>query len=571
MTLKEAYELRRHECLALQRENNKLTDAVAKLRKGVYSDPDKISHIKQIGALSRELNDKKKIIGRYQVLYEAEQKKVADLSYENAVLEEKNRMLQWQIDCLNGTSSDESRTAKEEADAKIKALSDEVARLTALLNRDGTNTGTPTSKTPIGKKKVIPNSREKSNRPKGGQPGHQKHSMAPFAEEELTETIPHELDACPDCGGSLTELREIPKDELDYEVKVVKKRHLFKEYICDNCGKMFRTKDSALKAENQYGASVQATALSLMNLGFVSISRTREFLCGIDPASVSVSEGYLAKLQKRYSDKLTAFVEDVRIACIGSPLLYWDDTVVFINASRACMRFYGNEHIALYTAHMKKDLKGILADNVLPRLPASATVMHDHNTINYRDEFLFRNVECLQHLERDLQKLIDISHHKWAASLKKLIQSTIHKRKQWIAAGKESFGEMERRTFMSQYNGLLESGYKEYFKDLNSYYSQEENALLNRLEKYRENYTEWIRDFSVPTTNNLSERSLRFVKCKDKISGQFQNEEHAQYFANLRTYIETCSRNGVNPFQAILRLTQNNPYTFRELCTACGN
>ena len=160
-------------------------------------------------------------------------------------------------------------------DVKIKALSDEVARLTALLNRDGTNTGTPTAKTPLNKKKVIPNSREKTDRSKGGQPGHPKHSMEAFSEEEITEVTTHEMTICSECGSTLREVRDVPKDELDYEVKVVKKRHIFKEYVCDNCGKTVRTKDPSLKAENQYGPAIQATALALMNLGFVSMNRTR--------------------------------------------------------------------------------------------------------------------------------------------------------------------------------------------------------------------------------------------------------------------------------------------------------
>ena len=121
---------------------------------------------------------------------------------------------------------------------------------------------------------------------------------------------------------------------------------------------------------------------------------------------------------------------------------------------------------------------------------------------------------------------------------------------------------------MSKYTGLLESGYQEYFRNLNSYYSNDENALLVRLKDYQENYTEWVRDFTVPTTNNLSERSLRFIKSKDKISGQFLSLDYAEYFANLRTYIETCARHKVDQFQALLRLTKNNPYTIQELLTA---
>jgi hypothetical protein len=152
--------------------------------------------------------------------------------------------------------------------------------------------------------------------------------------------------------------------------------------------------------------------------------------------------------------------------------------------------------------------------------------------------------------------------------MKELIKRTIHKRKQLIAAGYEQFPEEEVKAFIAKYTGLLGSGYKEYIKDINSYYSSDENALLVRLKEYQDNYTEWIRDFSIPTTNNLSERSLRFVKCKDKMSGQFLSESYAQYFANIRTYIETCARNGVNEFQALLRLTQNNPYTLQELCAA---
>lgn len=567
MTLEEAYLRLKHESKALQRENRQLSDAVEKLQKGAYTVPEKVAHINRISELTRKLRDKEAIISRYKILYENEQEKTDQFLREIVELEDKVNSLQWQVDCLEGKKSAQSITAKEAADARIKALSDEVARLTALLNRDSTNTGTPTSKTPINKKKVIPNSREKTDRSKGGQTGHPKHAMGAFSGDEITGIVHHELDACPYCGGTLAEIEEIPRDELDYEVKVVRRRHVFRKYVCNSCEKTVRTRDSALKAENQYGPALQATALALTNLGFVSINRTRSLLCGIDPSSIAVSEGYLSKLQKRYAEKLRGFVDEVRAACVGSPLLYWDDTVVFVNTSRACMRFYGNEHLALYTAHMSKGLDGIMQDNVLPALPATATVMHDHCSISYHKGFLFRNVECLQHLERDLQKLIDICHHKWLEALKVLIRQTIHKRKQLIATGVDHFSGQEIARFMSKYTSFLESGHRECFRDSNSYYSDDEHSLLVRLEKYQDNYTEWVRDFTVPTTNNLSERSLRFVKCKDKISGQFLSIEYAKYFASIRTYIETCVRHGVNAFQALLRLTQNNPYSLQELRT----
>ncbi len=46
--------------------------------------------------------------------------------------------------------------------------------------------------------------------------------------------------------------------------------------------------------------------------------------------------------------------------------------------------------------------------------------------------------------------------------------------------------------------------------------------------------------------NNLSERALRGIKSKMKISGQFKNIANAEYCVTIRSYIETCYRNGVN-------------------------
>lgn len=45
------------------------------------------------------------------------------------------------------------RTGTERKNAEIEALKKEILRLNGFLNIDGNNSGTPTSKTPINKKK----------------------------------------------------------------------------------------------------------------------------------------------------------------------------------------------------------------------------------------------------------------------------------------------------------------------------------------------------------------------------------------------------------------------------------
>ena len=75
----------------------------------------------------------------------------------------------------------------------------------------------------------------------------------------------------------------------------------------------------------------------------------------------------------------------------------------------------------------------------------------------------------------------------------------------------------------------------------------------------------WLYDFEVPFTNNLSERGLRGVKSKQKASGQFWNVDSASWYATIRSYIETCARNGVNEYNALLMLSLGKPYTLNEI------
>lgn len=116
-----------------------------------------------------------------------------DLLIKNDKLSEEIRKLRYSQKLAESqiqTFIANEQKAKEEIinkDDIIKKQEYEIARLKALLNIDGTNHGIPTSMTPINKKKVIPNTREKGNKPKGGQVGHKKHKLEKFKEEEVNE------------------------------------------------------------------------------------------------------------------------------------------------------------------------------------------------------------------------------------------------------------------------------------------------------------------------------------------------------------------------------------------------
>ena len=458
-----------------------------------------------------------------------------------------------------------------EKDAIIKALTNRLEHELALKAHDGTNTGIPTSQTPINKRKVIPNSRISSGKKKGGQPGHERHVLGAPSDDEIDVVAAHELgteDCCPKCYGQdyqFTGEREA-KYEIDIQISVVKTRHEYYIYECQDCGEYFRTGIAPnLRAQCQYGPMAQATALSLMNSVNAPINKVRTFLSGLTSGQIEPSEGYIAKLQLRAATALGAFMEDLRLMLITRIIVYWDETVIMINKVRGCLRFYGDETIAYYTAHLHKDMESLDDDNVLILLTPDTSVMHDHNKVNYNEKYSFRNLECNQHLQRDLQKSADDTRHPELLGLKELISTTIHDRKCLIDAGVKAFDDTYTASFEDRLNDILDQSEKTNDEDFNPYFGQFEKNLIKRIRKYHDNYFAWVYDFSLPTTDNLSERALRCIKSRMKVSGQFQSEITAGYFAKIKSYIETCRRNGINEIHALTRLCDGNPYSVNEI------
>ena len=168
--------------------------------------------------------------------YEKLQKAHDRLQYENNILMSENRVLTALIKEVERLKEQlaEKEKLKEELDK-------EVQRLNGLLNIDSTNSGIPTSKTPIGKKKKVPNSRQKTTRHVGGQYGHKKNKLEAFEEQEVTEIEEHVPTVCEKCGGEVERTsKSTDKDELDYEFVVIKRRHRFVTCTCKKCGKQTR-------------------------------------------------------------------------------------------------------------------------------------------------------------------------------------------------------------------------------------------------------------------------------------------------------------------------------------------
>lgn len=142
-----------------------------------------------------------------------------------------------------------------------------------------------------------------------------------------------------------------------------------------------------------------------------------------------MSVGYIAKLQSCLAEKLDGFMRELKQEIISQSMLQWDDTAIMISKKRACLRFYGTDKYAYYSAHEKKDKEGIDKDGILMLLPEETVVVHDHVIVKYNDDYVFQNAECCVHLLRDLQKVKDNLQHEWAYNIQELISNSYKKQK----------------------------------------------------------------------------------------------------------------------------------------------
>ena len=84
--------------------------------------------------------------------------------------------------------------------------------------------------------------------------------------------------------------------------------------------------------------------------------------------------------------------------------------------------------------------------------------------------------------------------------------------------------------------------------------------LLDRLAKHKSAVLAFAHDLRVPFDNNLSERDLRMMKTKQKVSGMFRTLGGATTFSAIRSYLSTVRKHGKDALQALQDALLGHPF-----------
>ena len=79
--------------------------------------------------------------------------------------------------------------------------------------------------------------------------------------------------------------------------------------------------------------------------------------------------------------------------------------------------------------------------------------------------------------------------------------------------------------------------------------------LRHGIAKVKDYLFTFLTEKDVPPDNNASERAVRIIKVKQKVSGCFRTVLGADNYARLHSIMDTAHKKGQSKYQALLALT----------------
>jgi len=413
-------------------------------------------------------------------------------------------------------------------------------KLTAQINRDYENSGIPST----GKEsfKKIRNSREKTGRKPGGQPGHKGHHRKKLEPTEVPVFVaaPEAITLNPDFYPTGKEIR---KQVVDVKMIVTVTEYVAMEYRNRKTGARYHAPFPAgVENDVNYGSGVKGLSYFLNNYCNVSIEKTREFLTGLTDGAINPSAGMINNLAGKLSAKTEKERRRIFASLLQSPVMYSDNTVGRVNGERKAVVVCASENEVLY---FFKEQKGHAGIKGTPVEDYQQTLVHDHDKTYYN--YGGSHQECLAHVLRYLKDSIDNEPNlTWHKKMHSFLQTLIHEVKENREIGEEKCLEYE-----AEYNHILEKAREEYEYEPPSDYYRDGYNLQKRLHEYQDSHLFFLRHPEVDYTNNRSERYCRKYKRKQKQAVTFRSSKSGEDYCDVLGVIETGKLKGQSAYRTI--------------------
>ena len=384
--------------------------------------------------------------------------------------------------------------------------------------------------------------REKSDKPVGGQKGHQGYNLKMSSTADQIEKIYPNF--CNLCGKSLAE-SQFDLLSVRQVIDIPPIVPITTEFQCfgTKCTCGHHQKSSfppGVDTHIQYGKNIQSLAIYLNCYQFLPFARLQDFFQKI--CHVAISKGTIENIIRRTAQKAQPVYEQLQQVIVLSFFVGSDETGFKLKGTKGWFWVWQNAMVTYIVAACSRS-KEVIKEHFPEGLPntmlCSDRLAAQLSTITKGSQI------CLAHLLRDLNYLIEAEKTTWASDFKSVLKDAMEIKRNLSTYDKNDAKilAIEQRTDKLLDLALLES------LEIDPEKHKQSITFFKAMNKLRNALFAFLYDSRIPFDNNSSERAIRNVKLKMKISGQFKSLH--QEFAVIRSVIDSAIKNGKSVFHAI--------------------
>ena len=418
--------------------------------------------------------------------------------------------------------------------------------------------------------------RRSSGQKAGGQSGHSGFTKVIKHVDYVEKHCNSKCNGCPNYLNCLNKLAKI-EHEKRFTVDIIVKSNIIEHQIvniskCPISGETLKGDfPKGVNSHMQYGNNLSSFIVLLNHLG-LSCNRIQDLVS--DSFNINLSQGTIINKINKCADIMKEAVEDViKPGLRNSLIVHADETGVNVNSKKMWVHSSSNNDYTYLTLNQRRGKDGINHNGVIGNMKSSSYVVHDC----WGSYFSYKNVQhilCNQHIMRELTFIIErYPEQTWAQPfLDFLIEMKNEKERIINEEGMYAFESSVLEKYSKYYDELMDKAYllnpdSELKKPARGTCKKTKSRnLYERLKKYKDAVMLFAKDFNVPFTNNLGEKSFRIVKVKMKNVGCFRSEEGAEWYLTIRSFLDTARKQGKNIFDSIKEaFAGNTDYIFSTI------
>jgi transposase len=425
--------------------------------------------------------------------------------------------------------------------AVLRAENDALRTELAQAQKNSRNSSKPPS-TEHPHAKPLPPAKPKSQRQRGGQPGHEKHERALISAEECSAICDHRPKKCRGCGGRLSGTDPVPLRHQVWELPEIQPlvtEHRRHRLTCLCCGTVTCGELPAGLGLGQAGPRLVAFVALLMGAMRQSKRKSAWFLENI--LNTPCSPGWIVKLQNQATMALRPTYDDLVTRLPGQGRLNIDETPnkqgplktwlwAFVATTFTVFALRLTRKAEELYAHVGEEFPGVVGCD---RAKMYVRLQH----LQWCWAHLIRDFQALidsgdpqaKRLGHDLQREVDAMFGLW----KRVRDGTLTRRgfKTWMRPIRQSVETLLLRGAFS--GNRLFAG------------------MCDGLWKGRHHLWTFVDVEGVGPTNNDAERALRHAVIWRKLSFGTQSDAGSRFVETMLTIIETCRQQRRNAFDYI--------------------